>query len=136
MAWKIAYESRSRGLFTWEIAKYANLMASFAATPPIGTEKAQRALEFVRQSLTEKSQRTEFEERFGNFTNFTRDGKCVPPEEVARRFANKGLCRQCGAVMSRRPELVHQHGYVADPPVALRCDACDITRFENRSELR
>lgn len=132
-AWKIAYELRGRAVYVWELLDNAKIMSKFAETPPLGAEKARGALEFVRRGLVQESPRSNFEERFHTFT--LKDEPIVAAAEATRRLKDKTLCRKCGARMSRRPDLVHQHGYVADLPVALRCEACDITRFENSSEV-
>ena len=47
----------------------------------------------------------------------------------------KLICTECGGKMSIAKGGVHVYGNVSNPPVKLRCDKCDITRFENREDV-
>ncbi len=44
-------------------------------------------------------------------------------------------CRQCGERMNITTEGVHVFGGGPSPIVKLRCEKCNITRFENRVDI-
>jgi hypothetical protein len=50
-------------------------------------------------------------------------------------MAKKLVCNQCGGKMRITTEGVHVYGGGPSPIVKLRCDKCDITRFENREDI-
>ena len=47
----------------------------------------------------------------------------------------KLICTACGGKMRITTEGVHVYGNVSNLPVKLRCDKCDITRFENSEDI-
>lgn len=123
-AWKIAYEFRGRAIYVWELSKNAKIMSSFAATPVLGVERARNALEFVRREMIQATLKANFEERFHTFT--LESEPLVDAPEATRRLADMKLCRQCGKRMRMTPQ---------GPYVQLRCEQCDITRFEKAADL-
>lgn len=123
-AWKIAFELRGRAMYLWELSENAKIMSSFAETPVLGVKRARSALEFVRRELVQETLRSTFEERFHTFT--LENEPLVAASEAIRRLADLKLCRQCGEKMQMNPQ---------GPYVQLRCEGCDITRFEKPGDL-
>jgi len=44
-------------------------------------------------------------------------------------------CNKCGGKMRMTTEGVHVYGGGPSPIIKLRCDKCDITRFEKREDI-
>jgi hypothetical protein len=124
-AWKIAYEMRERALLEGELAMPASrFVEEFRKTPPWGKSRAESALEFVRRFFDHSPYgRDEFEERYACFN---RSAPLVTDAEYQARSQNKLLCRQCGQPMTTHPQGQY---------VKLRCERCDITRFEKAGDV-
>jgi hypothetical protein len=124
VAWKLGFELRERALYPDELAMpLCQFIQKFQASPTLGRDKAEEAVERFRKILATGAVRDKFEERFGYFT---RPESTVTQAEYSRRKGDKTLCRQCGKKMAMQPQ---------GPHVRLRCEKCDSTRFEKSSDL-
>jgi translation elongation factor EF-1alpha len=67
----------------------------------------------------------------------------TPGDAISRKFESHGdaerkpklRCNQCRGQMQVDPGGVYSYGTAPSPIVKLRCEHCDITRFENRNEV-
>ena len=50
-------------------------------------------------------------------------------------MASRLICTECGQKMRKTTDGVHVYGGGKSPIVKLRCDKCDITRFEKREDI-
>jgi hypothetical protein len=124
MAWKIGYELRERALYRDELVMpLTQIVAEFRQTPPLPLEAARCALDYIRAHPLDSETRAKFEERF---RYFTRDEEKTSQSTLDARAKDKTVCNQCGQKMKMTPQ---------GPFVQLRCDACDITRFERREDV-
>jgi hypothetical protein len=122
---KIAYELRERALHKDEITMpLSGVVDQFRKTPAWGKERARSALEFVRKFFGQSTDgRDKFEERYAYYS---RQGTLVTEADFLSRCNNILLCRQCGQPMTQNSQ---------GPYVQLRCEQCDITRFEKTVDV-
>jgi hypothetical protein len=124
MAWKIGYELRERALYRDELVMpLTQFITDFRQTPRLELDAARCALDYIRAYPLDAKTRDQFDERF---RYFTRDEEKISQTNLDTRVKDKTVCTQCGQKM----KMTRQGAYMQ-----LRCDACDITRFEQPKDV-